>query len=79
MTVMQWEHPAATGARDDNTYGFNNAGTFVPGPAMWPTTLAGMSGVTAFPATAWTTGKYVTLANGAKVHWNGTAWAAGPA
>lgn len=37
------------------------------------------TGFTASPSTAWTTGQYVTLRDGTKAHWNGTAWVAGPA
>jgi hypothetical protein len=42
------------------------------------TTLAGMSAISANPATAWTTGQYVLLADGTtQVNWSGSAWAAG--
>lgn len=37
------------------------------------------TGFTATPATAWTTGKYVTLLDGTEAHWDGTAWVAGRA
>lgn len=38
-----------------------------------------MSGITASPTSAWTTGQYVETENGAKFHWTGTVWAAGAA
>jgi len=63
---------AATGAT-----GVTSPGTFTPPGAMAPANLAAMSSVTASPATAWTTGQYVTLGDGSTAHWNGTAWVAG--
>jgi hypothetical protein len=54
-------------------------GTFTPAGATPPANLAKLAGVTAAPATAWTVGQYVLLADGTKAHWTGTAWAAGPA
>jgi hypothetical protein len=54
-------------------------GTFTPTNSYAPLDLAGMSGVTASPNTAWTTGQYVTLRDGSKAHWTSSAWAAGPA
>lgn len=51
-------------------------GTFQPSGCDVPANLAGMAGVTAIPATAWTTGQYVATRT-ADVHWTGTAWAAG--
>jgi hypothetical protein len=54
-------------------------GTYTPANSYGAADLAGMSGITASPATAWTTGQYVTLQDGSKVHWNGTAWVAGAA
>jgi hypothetical protein len=65
---------AATGAT-----GITSPGTFTPPGAMAPANLAAMSGVTASPATAWTTGQYVVLGDGSQAHWNGTAWVAGVA
>jgi hypothetical protein len=63
---------AATGA----TAG--SPGTWTPSGARPPSTLAGCAGLTASPATAWTTGQHVLLADGTThVHWNGTAWASG--
>src|SRR5262245_734204 len=39
----------------------------------------GMTGVTATPTTAWTTGQFVEDWTGAMYHWDGTAWVAGVA
>lgn len=44
-----------------------------------PADLAGMTGITASPATAWTTGQHVIVGDGSKVSWDGTAWEAGAA
>jgi hypothetical protein len=63
---------AATGAS-----GVSSPGSFTPAGAMAPANLAGMTGLTASPATAWTTGMYVTLGDGSTAHWDGTAWVAG--
>jgi len=52
-------------------------GSFTPAGSVPPYTLSGMTGITATPATAWTTGQYVALRDGNPVSWNGTAWAAG--
>jgi hypothetical protein len=63
---------AATGAT-----GVTSPGTFTPPGAMAPANLAAMTGVTASPATAWTTGQYVKLGDGSTAHWDGAAWVAG--
>ena len=63
---------AATGAN-----GTASPGKFTPAGAMAPANLAGLTGVTASPATAWTVGQYVQLGDGSAAHWNGTAWVAG--
>jgi len=63
---------AATGAS-----GISSPGKFTPQGAMAPATLAQMTGITATPATAWTTGQYVTLGDGSAAHWDGAAWVAG--
>lgn len=63
--------PPATGA----TAGA--PGAFTPAGAFRPELLADMTGITATPATAWTTGQYVMLQDGSYAHWTGTAWAAG--
>jgi hypothetical protein len=80
MTIA-WDHPAATAARDDNTFGVEGvpAGTIRIVPVMTPRNLAALASVAPHPATAWATGKYVRCAKGAQAHWTGTAWAAGPA
>lgn len=54
-------------------------GTFTPSGATPPTNLAALSGVTATPSSAWTTGQFIGLADGSKAHWTGTVWATGPA
>jgi hypothetical protein len=52
-------------------------GTFTPVGATPPPNFASLSTVTANPATAWTTGQRIVLADGSLAHWNGTAWVAG--
>lgn len=52
-------------------------GTFTPANSYAPLDLAGMAGVTASPATNWTSGQHVITRSGDAVNWNGTAWAAG--
>jgi hypothetical protein len=65
--------PAATGA----TAG--TPGTWTPAGATAPANLAATSGVTASPATAWTTGQYMVLGDLTHASWNGTGWVAGEA
>ena len=65
---------AATGAN-----GVSSPGSFTPAGAMAPANLAGMTGVTANPVTAWPVGTYVRLGDGSTAHWSGTAWVAGVA
>jgi hypothetical protein len=52
-------------------------GSFTPAGATPPANLAAMTGITASPATAWTTGQHVEMGNGSDCYWNGTAWVAG--
>jgi hypothetical protein len=52
-------------------------GTFTPTNATPPANFAALTGVTASPATAWTTGQRIVLADGSLAHWNGTAWVVG--
>lgn len=54
-------------------------GTFDPANSYGPDDLAGMTGLTATPTTAWTSGQYVRLGDGSQAHWTGSAWAAGAA
>jgi len=54
-------------------------GSFTPSGADAPANLAAMSGITASPATAWTTGQNVVLDDGSLAHWTSSAWAAGAA
>lgn len=64
---------AATGA----TAG--TPGTYSPSGATPPANLAAMSGKTATPSTAWTTGQYIVLGDASHAHWSGSAWASGDA
>jgi hypothetical protein len=54
-------------------------GTYTPAGATPPANLAALGTVVANPATAWSVGQFIVLADGSKAHWTGTAWAAGPA
>ena len=56
-----------------------NPGSFTPGGAPLPANLAALSGVTASPATAWTTGQHVVLGDAQHAFWNGTQWMIGNA
>lgn len=64
---------AATGA----TAG--TPGSFTPAGAATPSNLGAMTGITASPTTAWTTGQYVATGDAVHCHWNGTAWMTGNA
>jgi hypothetical protein len=57
-------------------------GTFTPGGSTPPANVAGMTGLTASPSSAWTTGQYVqtgTAGGAGQAHWTGSAWSAGQA
>jgi len=57
-------------------------GTWTPAGTDPPANLAAMSGVTASPSSAWTTGQYMqTALTGApgRVTWTGSAWVGGVA
>lgn len=57
-------------------------GTWTPSGSTPPANAAGATGVTASPATAWTTGQYVqgsTAGTPGEMHWSGSAWVAGTA
>lgn len=54
-------------------------GTYLPAHSYGRANLAAMTGLTASPNTAWTTGQYVTMLDGNKAHWSSSAWVAGPA
>lgn len=73
MSVSGWSNagPAATGA----TAGA--PGTWTPAGGWAPQSFTQMDSIVATPATAWTTGQYVTLADGSEAHWGGTAWTSG--
>jgi hypothetical protein len=64
---------AATGATQ------GQPGTFTPVGSQPPLALANMTGITASPATAWLSGRWVDLRDNSKAYWNGTAWVAGVA
>lgn len=61
---------------DATTATAGTPGTF---DGVRPYDLAGMTGITADPATAWTAGQSVILGDGTEANWTSTAWAAGPA
>lgn len=67
------EGSAATGANA------GAPGAFTPSGSNRPDDLTSMTGITASPATAWTTGQYVLTEDGSKVHWDGDSWEAGEA
>jgi len=57
-------------------------GTFTPGGSTPPADVAGMTGLTANPTTAWTTGQYVqtgTPGGAGQAYWDGSAWVQGQA
>jgi hypothetical protein len=54
-------------------------GSFTPAGSAPRANLAGMTGCTAIPATAWTTGQHVVMGDLNKAYWNGTTWMAGQA
>jgi len=54
-------------------------GTFTPAGASAPADLAALAAVTANPATAWTTGQFVTLADASEAFWDGDTWEMGRA
>jgi hypothetical protein len=54
-------------------------GYFTPSGATTPANLAALTGITASPTTAWTTGQYVITADLLAAHWSSSAWVAGKA
>jgi hypothetical protein len=54
-------------------------GYYTPSGATTPADSAALAGLTATPATAWTTGQYVITADLLANHYDGAAWAAGKA
>ena len=52
-------------------------GSFTPAGATPPANFAALTGVTASPATNWTTGQFIQLGDGTRANWNGTAWVVG--
>lgn len=53
-------------------------GSFSAGTRI-PANFADLTGTTASPATAWTTGQRVVLADASLAYWNGTTWVVGTA
>ncbi len=54
-------------------------GVWTPSGSTAPADFSGMTGITASPTTAWTTGQYVVLADSSQAYWDGTAWQVGAA
>jgi hypothetical protein len=57
-----------------------NAGTpgaATPANSYLPADVDDMDGITASPATNWTSGQYVRLSDGSDAYWDGTEWVAG--
>lgn len=54
-------------------------GHYLPANSYGRASVAAMTGLTASPTTAWTTGQRVKNRDGSTAHWNATAWVAGPA
>jgi hypothetical protein len=71
----QAPEPPVTGA----TAG--SPGTWTPTGALPPADLTALQSgsIAADPATAWTTGQYVVLADSSNAYWDGTAWQQGQA
>ena len=69
----------AAGAATGATAG--SPGSFTPDGSDVPEDLAALqaSGITASPATAWTTGQSVELGDASDAHWDGDSWASGTA
>lgn len=71
-----WSTPGAVPATGATA---GTPGTFTPAGSLRPANLAAMTAITATPATAWTVGQYVVMADNAHTHWSSTAWVAGDA
>jgi hypothetical protein len=67
------------GAVAATTANAGSPGNYSPSGASVPANLAALSGITAAPATAWTTGQYVITADLLAAHWSSSAWVAGKA
>jgi hypothetical protein len=68
-----------TGAIAATTATAGFPGFYSPSGATVPANLAGLTGITASPATAWTTGQYIITADLIGAHWSGSAWVVGKA
>lgn len=73
-SVLNPAPPQATGATAGTPGSWTPAGCDVPANLAQVITW----GVTASPATAWTSGQYVAPETG-QVYWTGSAWASGAA
>jgi hypothetical protein len=73
MGVPGWSNAKATAT--GATAG--KPGTWTPVGQWPPQKFTQMNTITATPATAWTTGQYVTLADGSEAYWGGVAWTSG--
>jgi hypothetical protein len=74
---LQAPPTSATGAITATGANAGIPGFFTPAGANVPANLAALTGLTASPATAWTTGQYVITADRLGSHWSGSAWVAG--
>ena len=54
-------------------------GTWTPTDSVPPADFASITGITASPATAWTTGQYVILEDDSHAYWDGSDWQVGEA
>jgi hypothetical protein len=77
VSIAGWTPPPPEDPATGATAG--TPGTWTPAGSSPPATLAATAGVTATPATAWTTGQHVVLGDTSHAHWTATVWAAGPA
>lgn len=66
------------GMYDEGTATAGAPGTFAAGTRV-PSNFVDLTGTTASPATAWTTGQHVILADTTHAYWNGSAWVVGNA
>lgn len=76
---VRWIEATVGGALKSTGATAGTPGAFTPAGSYTPYAFADLTGVTASPGTAWTTGQRVVLGNGSNAYWNGTAWAVGTA
>lgn len=72
-----WSDSPASGPSTGATAG--NPGTWTPANSLPPANFTKMDTITASPATGWTVGQHVVLADATNAYWQGTAWASGKA